>query len=162
MHGYMIIVYILTHTITLPRGSSAFFSLPRVAVSKELEFYRRSLDIHKFIYTHIYIKNLDPLKKQNDQGKINKPRKQGEHSYGAGQRRLLRFARFTSMNESYSKKAEKKKHTHTHTKKTLHVPEHAYAPTSPLGLTPSTSHATFLPPKGGAIRLFVCLSIVNF
>jgi hypothetical protein len=93
---------------------------------------------------------LDPLKKQNDQGKINKPQKQGEHSYGAGQRRLLRFAALYIYERKLLQKSRQKKRK-KNTKKKLQVPEHAHAPTSPLGLTPSTSHATFLPPKGGAI-----------
>ena len=167
-----------THIKTLPRGSSAFLSLPRVAVSKELECYRRSLYIHKFIYTHIYTYiHLDPLKQENAQGKINKPQKQGEHPYGAAHRCLsaprsggpaprsgapvphsiapaprsgapLRFSFIHLWPVDVTQKPEKKKRKKPR-KKDLQAPEHTYAPTSPLGLTPSTSHTTFIPPKGG-------------
>ena len=106
-------VYMFTHIKTLPRGSSAFLSLPRVAVSKELECYRRSLYIHKFIYTHIYTYiHLDPLKQENAQGKINKPQKQGEHPYGAAHRCLFAPLRFSFIHlwpVDVTQKPEKKK-----------------------------------------------------
>ena len=56
---------------------------------------------------------------------------------------LYTYGRSTLLKNPRKKKEKKNR------KKDLQAPEHTYAPTSPLGLTPSQSHTTFIPPKGG-------------